>query len=118
MTSIDEESDTITVDFEDRRVEYALDDLDQLQAAYAITCHKSQGSEFAGVLMPLVSGHFMMLRRNLVYTAFTRAKQVLVGIGELRALQTAVANAGTGGRHSRLAERLAGDDVRSERYEP
>jgi len=109
LVSLDEESNAVVVDFEGRRVEYSLDQLDQLEAAFAITCHKSQGSEFPAVLLPLFSGQFMMLRRNLVYTAFTRAKQVLVVLGESRALQTALGRVDTGTRFGRLAERLRGD---------
>jgi exodeoxyribonuclease V alpha subunit len=109
LERIDDETDTLYVEFDDRRVEYGLDDVDQLQPAFAITCHKSQGSEFPAVVLPLSGSHFMMLRRNLVYTAFTRAKQMLVAIGEQRALQMAVSNPGSGDRHSRLAERLRGE---------
>ena len=108
LTSVHEETDTVLVDYPDRRVEYGLDDLDQLSAAWAITCHKSQGSEFGAVLLPIVPQHFMMLRRNLVYTAFTRAKKLLVAVGDPRALATATAQAGDGMRHSRLADRLRG----------
>ena len=106
LASLDEESGEAAVQFDDRRVEYTLDALDQLEPAFAITCHKSQGSEFPAVVLPLVTGHFMMLRRNLVYTAFTRARQVLVAIGQPRALQMAAASTGSGQRHGRLAERL------------
>ena len=109
LVSLDEESNAVVVDFEGRRVEYSLDQLDQLEAAFAITCHKSQGSEFPAVLLPLFSNQFMMLKRNLVYTAFTRAKQVLVVLGEQRALQTAISRVDSGTRHGRLAERLRGD---------
>ncbi len=106
LVALDDDSGEAVVDFGDRRVEYALDSLDQLEPAFAITCHKSQGSEFPAIVMPLVTSHFMMLRRNLVYTAFTRARSVLVVVGQLRALQMAAATTGSGQRHSRLAERL------------
>ncbi len=109
LKTLDEQALTVRVDFGGREVEYGLDQLDQLEAAFAITCHKSQGSEFPAVILPLFSSQFMMLRRNLVYTAFTRAKQVLVVLGETRALQTAVSRADTGTRHGRLTERLRGD---------
>ena len=103
---LNEGSHTALVDFGGREVEYGLDQIDQLEAAYAITCHKSQGSEFPAVLLPLFSGQYMMLRRNLVYTAFTRAKQVLVVLGEQRALQTAISRVDSGTRFGRLSERL------------
>lgn len=99
-----------TVLFDNRSVEYGLDQLDQLEPAFAITCHKSQGSEFPAVLLPLFDAQFLMLRRNLVYTAFTRARQVLVALGQWSALQRAVATVDSGRRHGRLSERLSGED--------
>ncbi len=99
-----------TVLFDGRSVEYTLDQLDQLEPAFAITCHKSQGSEFPAVILPLFNSQYLMLRRNLVYTAFTRARQVLVALGEWSALQRAAATVDSGRRHGRLAERLSGDD--------
>lgn len=108
LASVDEDAGNVTVAFDERRVEYALDSLDQLEPAYAITCHKSQGSEFPGVVMPLLSSHFMMLRRNLVYTAFTRARSVLCAVGQWQALQRAAATEGAGARWTRLGERVAG----------
>jgi len=104
---LDEGTHTALVNFNGREVEYGLDQIDQLEAAYAITCHKSQGSEFPAVLLPLFSGQYMMLKRNLVYTAFTRAKQVLVVLGEQRALHTAISRVDTGTRFGRLSERLS-----------
>jgi len=110
ISVIDEEQALLKVNFEGRVVEYTLDQIDQLEAAFAITCHKSQGSEFPAVLLPLFQSQFMMLRRNLVYTAFTRAKSVLVGLGEWSALQRAAATADRGRRHGRLAERMTGQE--------
>lgn len=107
LVRVDEDGDSVMVDFDGRKVTYAIDLLDQLEPAFAITCHKSQGSEFPAVVLPLMSGQRMMLRRNLVYTAFTRAKQVLVALGETAALQRALSTVDTGTRHGRLAERLA-----------
>jgi exodeoxyribonuclease V alpha subunit len=106
LTGVDEDAGTATVTFDERRVEYALDSLDQLEPAYAITCHKSQGSEFNGVVMPLLTSHYMMLRRNLVYTAFTRARSVLCAVGQRQALQRAAATEGAGARWTRLGERV------------
>jgi exodeoxyribonuclease V alpha subunit len=111
IEGIDVEDGRLDVDFEGRRVEYPLDALDQLEPAFAITCHKSQGSEFPAVVLPVVGAHFMMLRRNLVYTAFTRARRVLCAVGQWRALQTAVSTLGAGQRHSRLTERLRGESL-------
>ena len=106
LGAVDEDAGTVGVQFDERRVEYALDSLDQLEPAYAITCHKSQGSEFPGVVMPLITGHFMMLRRNLVYTAFTRARNVLCAVGQWQALQRAAQTEGAGARWTRLGERV------------
>jgi exodeoxyribonuclease V alpha subunit len=107
LKALDEDGDQALVDYDGRQVKYGLDLLDQLEPAFAITCHKSQGSEFPAVVLPLVSGQRVMLRRNLVYTAFTRAKQVLVALGDTAALQRALATVDTGTRHGRLAQRLA-----------
>ncbi len=106
IEALDPDEGLALVRFDERGVEYELDDLDQLVPAFAITCHKSQGSEFPAVVMPLFTAHFVMLRRNLVYTAVTRAKQVLVLVGEPRALQIAATTPGSGQRHTRLTERL------------
>jgi len=106
LRRLDEDDGLAEVDFEGRIVEYGLDQLADLEPAFAITCHKSQGSEFPAVLLPLMRGQRLMLRRNLVYTAFTRARQVLVGLGESQALQLAIGTVDTGRRHGRLAERL------------
>jgi len=106
LALLDEDGHTAEVDFDGRRVVYGLDQLDQLEPAFAITCHKSQGSEFPAVLMPLFSAQYMMLRRNLVYTAVTRARQVLVLLGEPKALATALQRVDTGTRQHRLTERL------------
>lgn len=113
IVDVDDDAGRLDVDFDGRRVEYGLDDVDQLEPAYAITCHKSQGSEFPAVVLPLFRAHYMMLRRNLVYTAFTRAKRVLVTIGQHEALQTAASVPGSGQRHGRLTERLLGRDPAS-----
>ncbi len=107
VAGIDEDAGTVHVTFDERRVEYGMDALDQLEPAYAITCHKSQGSEFPGVVMPLIGGHFMMLRRNLVYTAFTRARSVLCAVGQWEALRRASQTEGSGARWTRLGERVS-----------
>jgi len=95
-----------------RDVEYAFDEADQLTRAYAITIHKSQGCEFPAVIVPLLNQHFVMLRRNLLYTAMTRARKLLVLIGGRRAVEMAVRNARTEVRTSQLLKRLR--DVRRE----
>ncbi len=75
---------------EDENIDYAFDELDELAHAYAITIHRSQGSEYPAVVVPLTTGAWMMLRRNLLYTGITRAKKLVVLVGSRRALAAAV----------------------------
>lgn len=89
-----------------RLVEYNFDEADQLSSAYAITVHKSQGSEFPAVILPMLSQHYMMLQRNLLYTAVTRARKLLVLIGSRKAIDMAVRNTRLAPRYTRLGERL------------
>jgi len=97
----------LQVQFGDRTLAYAAADLDQLVPGYAISVHRSQGSEYAAVVVPLATDHFVMLQRNLLYTAVTRGRRLVVLVGSPRALQMAVDNAESGRRHSALAERMA-----------
>jgi len=87
-------------------VEYKKDDLDQLVHAYAISVHKSQGSEYPAVVLPLMTQHFMMLQRNLLYTAMTRGRRLVVIVGSQRAISLAVSRAESRTRYTYLAERL------------
>ena len=89
-----------------REVAYEPGELDEVQLAYAITIHKSQGSEFPVVVIPMSSQHYIMLRRNLVYTGITRGKKLVVLVGERKALAIAVANDDSQQRWSGLSERL------------
>jgi exodeoxyribonuclease V alpha subunit len=92
---------------DDEEVEYDFGELDELTHAYAMSVHKAQGSEYPAVVVPLLTTHFPMLQRNLLYTAVTRARQLVVLVGSRRALAIAVRTAGTGKRHTALAWRLA-----------
>ncbi|MBE6364527.1 MAG: ATP-dependent RecD-like DNA helicase [Lentisphaerae bacterium] len=93
--------------FEDERfVEYSFDEANQLSLAYAITIHKSQGSEFPVVIMPVLTQHFVMLQRNLIYTGMTRARKLLILIGSPKAVEIAVKNTRKRPRFSNLAHRL------------
>lgn len=92
---------------EDENIAYDFDELDELQHAYAITVHRSQGSEYPAVVMPLTMSSYTMLQRNLVYTAVTRARRLVVLVGSRKALAIAVRTAGTGRRHTALTQRLA-----------
>ena len=99
---------TLTVQFEQRETEYDFGELDELSLAYAITIHKSQGSEFRVVVIPIATQHYLLLQRNLVYTAVTRGKQLVVLVGQLKALAMAVRNQQTRSRFSGLLMRLQG----------
>ena len=96
----------LIVDFQGTSITYELAGLDELIPAYCISIHKSQGSEFDAVIIPLITQHYIMLKRNLIYTALTRAKKVCVFVGNRRALQLAVRSNQTSIRYSCLCERL------------
>ena len=103
---VDNEANRFTVQFDIGVVEYQQQEADQLLLAYAVTVHKSQGSEFPVVIMPLLSQHYVMLQRNLLYTGMTRAKKLLILVGSRRALATAVNNNTPMQRQTMLANRL------------
>ena len=86
------EDNELTVNFDERKVVYDISELDELVLAYATTIHKSQGSEFPYVVMPLMMSHYMMLQRNLLYTGVTRAKKGLILVVEKKAVYIAVKN--------------------------
>ena len=96
----------VTVRFDHREVIYDFGELDELSLAYAITIHKSQGSEFPAVVIPLATQHFLLLQRNLVYTGVTRGKKLVVLVGQRKALAMAVKNNKTEQRFSGLLSRL------------
>ena len=106
ILAIDTAKARINVAFEETHAEYELAELDELALAYAISVHKSQGSQYPAVVMPIHSSHYVMLRRNLLYTAITRAERVCVLVGTRSALQQAVRNQDERRRFSRLAARL------------
>ncbi len=106
VTRVDEEEETIDVDYEGRPVVYAVADRNELQLAYAVTVHKSQGSEFPCVVIPLHTSHYALLQRNLLYTALTRGRKLVVVVGSRRAVALAIANNRIQARHSWLRQRL------------
>jgi len=106
VEAVDEDAQTLTVVFDGRPVLYGFDETDDLTLAYAITVHKAQGSEYPAVVMPLVPQHFMLLQRNVLYTGVTRAKKIVVLVGDPKALHRALRNTDVTRRHTRLAERL------------
>lgn len=106
IISIDEVDQQVVVRFDGRDVAYDPGELDELSLAYATTVHKSQGSEYPAVIVPIHTQHFMLLQRNLVYTALTRAKRLLVVVGSPKALAIAIKRADSGKRITMLKERL------------
>lgn len=107
IQNVDLENRSISVLFDERTVEYDATELDELALAYATTIHKSQGSEYPIVVMPVLMTHYVMLQRNMLYTGITRAKKLLVLIGSRKALRYAVHNVTVTGRNTRLKERLS-----------
>src|SRR3954464_13178982 len=108
VSAIDPEAGELVVNFEGRDVVYGFGELDELVLAYATTIHKSQGSEYPAVVIPLTTQHYAMLARNLLYTGVTRGKQLVVLVGQRRALAIAVKNGSARRRWSKLGEWLGG----------
>ena len=107
VVGVAREAGELAVKFDEREVPYASDELDELALAYAATVHKSQGSEYAAVVIPVHTQHFVMLQRSLLYTAVTRGKKLVVLVGMRKALGIAVRNAEVAQRCTRLRDRLA-----------
>lgn len=108
IRKIDMEEQTILVDVDGRLVPYDFSELDELVLAYAVSVHKAQGSEYPAVVLPLLTHHYVMLQRNLLYTAITRARKLAVIVGSKKALAIAIRNNQMQGRFSLLRERLSG----------
>ncbi|MBS1123600.1 MAG: helicase, RecD/TraA family [Deltaproteobacteria bacterium] len=106
IASIDKDDAILRVDFDGRVVSYERAELDQLAHAYCVSIHKSQGSEYPAVVIPLATQHYMMLQRSLLYTAVTRGKKLVVIVGSKRAISLAVKNADAKRRYTWLAERV------------
>jgi len=106
ICSIDLEESQLQIEFDGRKVEYESHELDEVSLAYAASIHKSQGSEYPAVVIPLATQHYMMLERNLVYTAVTRGRKLVVIIGQANALAMAVRNKKATKRVTALVERL------------
>lgn len=104
---INETAQILTVEYDEgRRVEYAFSQLDELELAYAVTIHKSQGSEYPAVILPLLSGPQMLLNRNLLYTAVTRARKCVTVLGSSRTLQEMIRNERQNSRYTSLKDRI------------
>ncbi len=98
----------LIMDVDEREIVYDFSDLDELMPAYAISVHKSQGNEYPAVIVPVLTQHYVLLQRNLLYTAITRGKKLVILIGSQKALAIAIRNNKTADRYSRLRERLRG----------
>jgi exodeoxyribonuclease V alpha subunit len=103
---IDPKTKTASIRFDDRTLVYDFTEMDELVLAYAISVHKSQGSEYPAVIIPVTTAHYLLLQRNLIYTGITRAKQLVVLVGTPQAMAMAVKNNTPHKRHTRLAHRL------------
>ncbi len=110
VRKIDQDNQVLQVEVDGRLVDYGFDELDELVLAYAITVHKAQGSEYPAVVLPLLTQHYMMLQRNLLYTAVTRGRRLVVIVGSKKALAIAVKNDQTQKRFTLLRRRLMGWD--------
>ena len=117
VKQVNTEDRELTVRFDDRDVAYDITELDELTLAYAVTIHKAQGSEYPIVVIPVTMSHYVMLQRNLLYTGVTRAKKVLVLVGEKKAIYQAIRNESTSVRNTKLAERLKNPEAFAKRGE-
>ncbi len=109
IVRVNEEESALTVLYDDRDVVYEFGELDEIALAYAITIHKSQGSEYPAVVIPLSMQHYSLLERNLIYTAVTRAKKLVMIIGDPKALAMAIGNRRSSQRLTGLAARISGE---------
>jgi exodeoxyribonuclease V alpha subunit len=103
----------VSIRFDERSVKYDFGELDEVSLAYAVTIHKSQGSEFPAVVIPIATQHYMLLQRNLIYTGITRGKKLVVVIGQKRAMGIAVHNDRPQRRYSGLLASLRGDEQKT-----
>ncbi len=106
ICAVDLEERTLQVMYDNRRVNYEALELDELVLAYATTIHKAQGSEYRAVVLPFSFSHYVMLQRNLLYTGITRAKELVVMVGDRKAVRAAIRNAKVARRNTNLAQRL------------
>jgi len=114
VTRIDREAREMIVTIDGRQVKYDYSELDEIVPAYAISIHKSQGSEYPAVVIPVLLQHYILLQRNLIYTAITRGKKLVVVVGTKKALAIGINNDKTKKRYTRLGERLAPKQPRTE----
>jgi len=108
IASINREDQEVIVDYDGKAVGYDFTELDELILAYAISVHKSQGSEYPVVILPILTQHYMLLQRNLLYTAVTRGKKLVILIGTKKAIGIAIRNNRPSERYTKLKQRLMG----------
>jgi exodeoxyribonuclease V alpha subunit len=107
ITGIDLEAQDVTISFDGREVGFDFTDLDEIVLAYAVSVHKAQGSQYPVVIIPVLTQHYILLQRNLIYTAVTRGRKLVVMVGSKKALAIAVKNNKTQMRYTRLSSRLS-----------
>jgi exodeoxyribonuclease V alpha subunit len=107
VQDLDMDAQEVVLDFDGRLVSYGFGELDEVIPAYATTIHKSQGSEYPAVVIPLSTQHYVMLRRNLVYTGITRGRKLVVLVGQRKALRIAVRDSKAERRWSKLHQWLS-----------
>ena len=106
IASINSEDQEVTIEYDGRIIAYDFTELDEVMLAYAVSVHKSQGSEYPAVVMPLLTQHYLLLQRNLLYTAITRGRHLVVIVGTKKALAIAIRNNKPLKRHTMLRQRL------------
>ncbi|MDQ1327657.1 MAG: exodeoxyribonuclease alpha subunit, partial [Candidatus Poribacteria bacterium] len=111
IVDIDRETQEVIVKIDDREVSYDYAELDEIVLAYAVSVHKSQGSEYPVIVMPILTQHYVLLQRNLIYTGITRGKKLVVVIGTKKAMAIAIKNDKTESRYTYLCERLKASNV-------
>lgn len=103
---IDKEEGEVIISFDDRDITYDMNELDEITLAYALTIHKSQGSEYPVVVIPVLMSHYIMLYKNLIYTGLTRGKKLVIMVGQKKALAIAAKNNKAKTRWTMLEDRL------------
>ena len=111
VAGVDHAAGRVTVVFEETSVDYDFSELDELQPSFAMAVHRAQGSEFPAVVVPVLTQHYPVLQRSLLYTAITRGRRLVVVVGSRRALAMAVRNDRPGERNSMLRLRLSGTEA-------
>ncbi len=106
IRSINPDDKAVQISFDHRNIQYDYADLNEIVLAYAISVHKSQGSEYPAVVIPVLTQHYILLQRNLIYTAVTRGKHLVVVVGTKKALHIGINNSKTKKRYTYLQQRL------------